>query len=82
MMEKCHDTLGLGFKGDTTIAYYIYCEKKKGHRGKHCEKGRVKRGVDIMEYSIYWKTVKNDSGKFKTTKVPCKCTKIVQKVEK
>ncbi len=25
-----------------------------------------------------WKTVKNDSGKFKTTKIPCKCTKIAE----
>ena len=31
---------------------------------------------------LVWKTVKNDSGKFETTKVPCKCTKIAEQVKK
>lgn len=59
--EKCNDTLGLGFKGDTTLAYYVICGREKGHKGKHREKERITKGADIIEYRISWKKV--DGGK-------------------
>jgi len=56
-IEKCHDALGLGFMNDTTLAYYVVCGRKKGHKGKHQEKERIKKGANIVEYDIKWKKV-------------------------
>lgn len=57
-MEQCNDVLEFKFQ-DGTLVYYVVCQRKPGHRGRHFDKTTVKRKNETIDYSVYWRKVRD-----------------------